>query len=164
MIEFRRDDGIKERQAIHARLGKYNREMCPWLKDHSPLQDPERKPEYADFLAFDDGRLIGGIVGFVAYNWYFLDLLYVEEAYREQDVGTRLIRLVEEFCRNERLTGIRLETWNFQARGFYEKNGSLFSGNWKTARPEHPSIFSKSNYFDKPSAKLRLRELCRGEK
>ena len=147
MIEFRRDDGIKERQAIHARLGKYNREMCPWLKDHSPLQDPERKPEYADFLAFDDGRLIGGIVGFVAYNWYFLDLLYVEEAYREQDVGTRLIRIVEEFCRNERLTGIRLETWNFQARGFYEKNGFSVFGELEDCPPGTSVYFLKKQLF-----------------
>lgn len=29
----------------------------------------------------------------------------------------------EKFAIKEKLTGVRMETWNFQAKGFYEKNG-----------------------------------------
>jgi len=75
-----------------------------------------------NFLAFNDGKLIGGAIGFIEYNWYFLDLLYIDEVYRGQAIGTRLIEEIEKFSKNENLTGVRMETWNFQAKGFYEKN------------------------------------------
>ena len=34
-----------------------------------------------------------------------------------------MLKSIEEFAKKENLTGIRTETWDFQAKGFYEKNG-----------------------------------------
>ena len=50
-------------------------------------------------------------------------MLYVDKEYRNQDVGTNLIIAIEEYAQKENLTGVRMETWDFQAKGFYEKMG-----------------------------------------
>jgi ribosomal protein S18 acetylase RimI-like enzyme len=48
-----------------------------------------------------------------------LDLLYIDEEYRNRNIGTNLIKEIEKFALEEHLTGVRMETWNFQAKGFY---------------------------------------------
>lgn len=52
----------------------------------------------------------------------------MNKEYRKRNVGTNLIRKIEEFAKVGHLTGIRMETWDFQAKGFYEKKGySVFA-------------------------------------
>lgn len=34
-----------------------------------------------------------------------------------------LIKKIEEYATENKAIGVRMETWNFQARGFYEKMG-----------------------------------------
>ena len=84
---------------------------------------------------YDDGKVVGGAIGFVKYKWYFLDLLYIDKKYRGQDIGTKLLEQIEKFTRKENLIGIRMETWNFQAREFYEKNGYNVFGEIKDCPP-----------------------------
>jgi len=55
--------------------------------------------------------------------------LYIDENYRGKDVGTELVRKVEEFARENDCSLVRMNTYSFQARGFYEKLGySLWGG------------------------------------
>ena len=42
------------------------------------------------------------------------------------------IKKIEELAKSKNLTGIRMETWNFQARGFYEKKDTKYMLNLKT--------------------------------
>lgn len=118
MITIQACNHAEYRQTILFRLKTYNQAHCSWLAAR-----PDAEPEQADLLAFDGSTMAGGIVGVVAYNWYVLDLLHVSEAYRRQGLGSRLLREAEAFARQRGLTGIRLETWDFQAKDFYIKNG-----------------------------------------
>lgn len=95
---------------------------------------------------FDDNKLVGGAIGVIKYNWYFLDLLYVDENYRGQDIGTNLIKQIESFAKKENLTGVRMETWNFQARGFYEKMGYTVYGEIKNCPPGTIEYFLKKEF------------------
>lgn len=67
--------------------------------------------------------MIGAGLGVIQYNWFYLDILYINEDYRKQHLGTKLMKHIEDFARKEKLTGIRVETWDFQALGFYKSNG-----------------------------------------
>ena len=125
MIEIKNDNNLEHKNIIHTKLRRNNLNKCEWLNKHIPADIKIADSIQSNFLAFDDEKLIGGAIGFVQYNWYFLDLLYVEKEYRNQDVGTKLIRSIEEYSSKEKLTGIRMETWDFQARGFYEKMGYI---------------------------------------
>lgn len=123
MIIIKNDNNIGFKKEIHTKLRKNNIEKCEWLKNNISEDINVTNKVDVNFLAFDNGKLIGGAIGYIEYNWYFLDLLYIDEEYRGQSIGTKLIKEIERFSKNEDLTGVRMETWNFQAKGFYEKNG-----------------------------------------
>lgn len=123
MITIKNDNNKQMKDIVHSNLRKNNIEKCQWLKDNISSDITVSNTIDSNFLAFDNDKLIGGAIGYIEYNWYFLDLLYIDENYRGQNIGTKLIKAIEEFAIKENLTGVRMETWNFQARGFYEKNG-----------------------------------------
>ena len=52
---------------------------------------------------------------------------------------------IEEFAKKENLTGVRMETWDFQARGFYEKNGYTVFAEIKDCPPKTTCYFLKKN-------------------
>ncbi len=88
-----------------------------------------------NFYAFDEEKLIGGAIGFVCYSWYYLDLLFVEDAYRKKGIGSQLLKLVELFAKENFLIGVRVETWDFQALGFYQSKGYNVFGEIKDCPP-----------------------------
>jgi acetyltransferase, GNAT family len=135
MITIKNENDIKFKKIIDTRLRKNNIEKCSWFKDNISEDINISSVKNNNFLAFDNDKLIGGAIGFVEYNWYFLDLLYIDEEYRNRNIGTNLIKEIEKFALKEHLTGVRMETWNFQAKGFYEKNGYSVFGEIKNCPP-----------------------------
>lgn len=135
MITIKNENDIKFKKIIDTRLRKNNMEKCSWFKDNISEDINISSVKNNNFLAFDNDKLIGGAIGFVEYNWYFLDLLYIDEEYRNRNIGTNLIKEIEKFALEEHLTGVRMETWNFQAKGFYEKNGYSVFGEIKDCPP-----------------------------
>src|SRR5690606_8168798 len=71
----------------------------------------------AILLRNEQGDVEGGLVGRTGYNWLFIELLHVPEAARGAGLGTRLMAQAETFARERGLTGIWLDTYDFQARG-----------------------------------------------
>jgi ribosomal protein S18 acetylase RimI-like enzyme len=70
-----------------------------------------------------DGELIGGLR---ARQWggaVEVQQLWVDEARRRQGVGARLMRLLEDEARRRGAVVIYLDTFSFQAPGFYERCG-----------------------------------------
>ncbi|QIG80603.1 GNAT family N-acetyltransferase [Stakelama tenebrarum] len=65
----------------------------------------------------------GGLWGTIGYDWLFVELLVVPESARGQGIGARLMARAEAIARADGCVGIRLDTFEFQARGFYEKLG-----------------------------------------
>lgn len=131
MIKITENNDKKLKNEIDIKLTKFNREKCEWLKIKSDTVADEYKEKESNFLAYDDNKLIGGAIGFIKYDWYFLDMLYIDEEYRKRKIGTSLINELENFARKEKLTGIRTDTWDFQAKEFYEKMGFKLFGELK---------------------------------
>ena len=146
MIIINNDNDINNKNIIHTKLRRNNLDKCEWLNKNVPADIKVSDTIQNNFLAFDDKKLIGGAIGFVQYNWYFLDLLYVDKEYRNQDVGTKLIRAIEEYAKKENLTGVRMETWNFQARGFYEKMGYTVWAEIKDCPPGTIDYYLKKQF------------------
>lgn len=104
----------------------------------------QRPKEYFGYYAYVDGNLAGGSFGWIDdCCWLWLDLLYIEDKYRKLDIGTMLIEQVEEFASIHQCVGIRLETWSFQARGFYEKNGYTVYAQLENHPPKAIDYFLK---------------------
>lgn len=146
MITIKNDNDVKMKNIIHTKLRKNNIEKCEWLKDNLSFDINVSNTKNSNFLAFDNNKLIGGAIGFVEYNWYFLDLFYIDEEYRGRDIGTNLIKQIEEFAKKENLTGVRMETWDFQARGFYERNGYEVFAEIKDCPPGTTNYYLKKEF------------------
>lgn len=143
MITIKNDNNIEMKNIIHTNLRKNNREKCEWLKNNISADINVSNIKNCNFLVYDNDKLIGGAIGFIQYNWYFLDLLYIDEEYRGQNIGTSLIKQIEAFAKKENLTGVRMETWDFQAKDFYEKLGYTVYGEIKNCPPGTIDYFLK---------------------
>ena len=69
------------------------------------------------------GETIGGLWARSAYDWLRIDLLFIPEGLRGEGLGTRLVRHVEAIALERGLTGVWVDTFEFQAFGFYRKLG-----------------------------------------
>ena len=119
MIKITENNEEKYKKYVLDGLVANNQRKCEWFKENATKDDEIDH----NFLVFDDGKIVGGAIGYVLYDWYYLDLLWIEDSYQHKSIGTSLIKRIEEYAKKEDLTGIRMETWNFQAKGFYEKMG-----------------------------------------
>lgn len=120
-MEIRNIEDKDFEKIIGIKLHKFNRENCEWILKNT--QEISTKTNYHNFGAYDNDKLIGGAVGYISWKWYFLDKLWIDEKYRKSGIGTKIINKIEEYAKENNLLGVRMETWSFQARGFYEKMG-----------------------------------------
>ena len=70
----------------------------------------------------------GGLWGVTAFDWLVIELLFVPEELRGQGLGTALLERAEQEARARGCIGAWLDTFSFQARGFYEKLGYGLAG------------------------------------
>src|SRR5262245_24647400 len=74
-------------------------------------------------LAIEDAQnqVIGGLWGRTALDWLFVELLCVPESLRGRGVGSDLMRRAESEASRRGCHNAWLDTFEFQARGFYER-------------------------------------------
>jgi GNAT superfamily N-acetyltransferase len=71
----------------------------------------------------DAGDIVGGVTGEAWADWLFIQLLWLDEAHRGQDLASRAMDAVEDEARAFGAKHAYLDTFSFQARPFYEKRG-----------------------------------------
>lgn len=73
-------------------------------------------------------QIIGGLTGYIGWDWLYVSILWVNENYRGHKLGNRLLQKTEREALDFGVTKAFLGTTEFQAREFYEKNGyEIFS-------------------------------------
>ncbi|MFZ0032470.1 MAG: GNAT family N-acetyltransferase [Candidatus Cybelea sp.] len=92
----------------------------------------------------DSGTLIAGITA-VLYCWCILytDALWVDERHRHRGLGTTLVRGLEDEAQNHGASLCHLDTFDFQAKSFYEKLGYEVFGILDECPPGHRRYFLK---------------------
>ena len=75
------------------------------------------------FLKDEKGHTVGGLNGFCYYGCLYMDQLYIEEQYRGQGWGTKLVQAAEDFGHAQNCKIFHVTTMDWEARGFYEKLG-----------------------------------------
>ena len=87
------------------------------------------------------GAVIGGLWGRTAWGWLHMDTLYVPDALRRSGLGSRLVRMAEDEAIRRGCRGAWLDTFSFQARGFYESLGYRVFGTIDDQPPGHARHF-----------------------
>lgn len=69
------------------------------------------------------GRVVGGLLGHTKWQWMYVATLWVAESARGQGWGRQLMIAAEVLARERGCTHVSLDTFEYQARPFYERLG-----------------------------------------
>jgi GNAT superfamily N-acetyltransferase len=104
---------------------------------------PENHRALVVTVADEAGAVLGGLWGYTGYGWLFVQLLVVPESLRGQGIGRKLMAIAEREALARGCRDAWLDTFGFQARGFYEKLGYLSFGELQDYPPGFSRIFLK---------------------
>lgn len=71
----------------------------------------------------ESGEVIAGATARSFGDWLLLDILWVSQELRGQDIGSQILKKIEQAGKNRGCVKCLLDTLNFQAMPFYEKHG-----------------------------------------
>ncbi len=106
--------GEEDAEFLSGRLRKHDEAFAP------------REHEYVSIgkkVTDENGRIIAGLVGGVdGWNGTDIDALWVDEPYRRQGIGTRLLREFEREAKENGADVVFIEAYDWNV-GFFRKNG-----------------------------------------
>ena len=102
-------------------------------------------------LREQSGSVVGGLYGATMWSWLMIDGLWLSAGLRGQGLGRRLLLAAEEIAIGRACIGSRLGTFDFQARGFYEKHGYVVYASLPGFPPGH-AHFHLAKHFTSPAS------------
>lgn len=105
----------EESKFIRDRLIEFNSDQVP--------AELNRYEEINLNIKDQEGKIIAGLLGECCWNWVEVHILWVDLAYRKHGFGSQLLTEIERIAREKECTFIKLNTFSFQAPGFYKKHG-----------------------------------------
>jgi ribosomal protein S18 acetylase RimI-like enzyme len=127
-VQQNRDAGLVE--LLVRRLVASNDRVAP----------PEEHERLAVF-AWADEELVGGALGFTHWGWLFVSHLWVDESRRRCGLGSELMDEIERAAASRGAQAVHLDTYDFQALGFYEARGYRVFGQLDDYPPGHTRYF-----------------------
>ncbi len=126
-----------ERRAVSKALEAYN---DPFVRASGPSS-------HLNLLlrAAGSDEIVGGLCAVTYWRWMFVELLIVPPVLRGQGLGSDLLRQAEAAARERDCLGIWLDTFSFQAPGFYEKHGFERFGQIDRYPPGQSRIFYRKS-------------------
>ena len=90
----------------------------------------------------DNGKLIAGLDACItAFKILYVSTVFVDENYRRKGVGEMLIREMEKRALTMGVNTIRLDTFNWQGKDFYEVLGYTCVGQYENAEDGYSEYF-----------------------
>lgn len=113
---------------------------APYIGEHG--YHPLRLAVHRDGADAPAGGLLGEAYG----AWLHIRMFWLPEDLRNQGLGSTLLRRAEAWARGKGCLGIYLDTFSFQARPFYEKNGFVQFGMIADNPPGHARHFLQKRF------------------
>ena len=105
---------------------------------HAP---PDKYQRLVVVLRSTGNHVVGGILGSTWWGWLRVDVLWIDEAVRGQDWGTRLMQAAEAEAIRRGCHHVFLDTLSFQALPFYLKLGYTVFGQLDDVPVGHSRYF-----------------------
>ncbi|WP_196893389.1 GNAT family N-acetyltransferase [Aureivirga marina] len=130
-IKICNEKAIKE---IVDGINSYNLQKVPFLAPNwTPI-------EY--FAENENGKVIGGILGGIGcWNGFEIKVLWVNEKYRNQGIGSKILNQAEKIAKEKGATIAMLDTFDFQAKEFYLKQQYKIIGEIENFPEGHQRIY-----------------------
>lgn len=88
----------------------------------------ERNEEIISLAYIKDSDFMGGIIGEVAFQSCYIDLLGVKKEFQGRGIGKMLLKALESTCKEKKLKKVYLTTQDYQAKNFYVKQNYQVAG------------------------------------
>ena len=116
------------------------------LLEHNKISKPlEQEEPYIKInrcIKDGNGQVIGGLLAYsVMWHILYVDTLWVNPDYRGNGYGSKLLKEVETEGRKLGCKIAHLDTFDFQAPGFYERNGYIVFGILEDSPKGHKEYF-----------------------
>ena len=90
----------------------------------------------------DDGRLVAGLDACItAFKILYVSTVFVDQEYRRKGIGARLIREMEKRAAAMGVNTVRLDTFNWQGKEFYEALGYQCVGHYDNDEDGYSEYF-----------------------
>lgn len=86
-------------------------------------REPSEKVPLGIYYENEKGEKQAGLVGETFGNWLCIEYLFVSEELRGQGIGKKIIESAEEEAKRRGGKYVFVDTFSFQAPGFYQKLG-----------------------------------------
>ncbi len=129
-LQINMDGSEEDAKTLESRLEHFNKQQAGF-DDSKPLRISVRE---------ENDNLIGGLVGVTGWGWLYVSVLIIDEGYRGQGLGTRLLMAAEQEALRRGCADSCLTTFTFQARPFYERHGYEIFGELD-AYPRNEKLF-----------------------
>lgn len=139
MIHLTDAPAESDRAALIEGLSVFNVMATGRPDDHRP---------FAALVRDAAGQTLGGAIGASYYGWLFISMLHLPAGLRRQGLGRRIMQAAEAEARARGCVGLRLDTFSFQAPGFYEKLGFTRIGTLVDDPPGHARHFYSKTLGD----------------
>ncbi|KTC71671.1 N-acetylglutamate synthase [Legionella birminghamensis] len=98
------------------------------------------------FARDENNKVIGGATLWVHSDAAYIDILWVEESFRQQRVGSGIMRVVDEYARQQKLAAVFVDTFDFQALDFYLKQGYQLIAEIKAYLLKHDRYYLRKDF------------------
>jgi len=89
------------------------------------IQDgvPQVRQERHQFIAEENGMIVGFASGLTNHKWFYLSDMWVHENHRRQGLGAKLLKMLEDKVKSIGIEHVWTWTTGFINPKFYEKQG-----------------------------------------
>ncbi len=123
-------------------LMQFNAQASAYRYDGQPLA--------IHLVAGEEGAVIGGLLGSTSYRYLHIDAVFVPDHLRGTGIGRKMVLMAETEAEKRGCVGAWLDTFSFQARGFYEKLGYSLLGELPDNPPGHTRFFFRKKLTPTP--------------
>jgi len=96
-------------------------------------------------LKDDTGEIAGGLAGGTYWDWLSIDILWVREDARRLGYGAQILAAAEAEAVTRGCRRAHVDTHDFQAPGFYLKQGYIIWGTLHDLPPGHQRIYLRKD-------------------
>ena len=87
------------------------------------------------------GAIVGGLYGETYLNWMYISLFWLADEFRGKGFGSKIMRMAEKEARKRGVKNAFVDSFSFQAPGFYKKLGYREFGKLKDFPAGHSRSF-----------------------
>ena len=128
-----------------------NRIIDPLIAYNEAKAGSRNKKEFAFSVRSESGEFIAGLLGFTHFNHFFVSALYVDQQFRKEGIGRELMKRAEALALEQGCDVIYLDSFDYQAPGFYEKLGFEIFGKLEDYPPGHQRFYLRKRIQDSES-------------